>query len=146
MKTTTISTSDPIYEDAVTLRYDLFFRNFGFSKDVTRDEYEEDSIHFATTDEDRLIAYARLTHLGYQKYKISQIVVDPQFQRQGHGRAILVHAIGAAKNMGAKSFQLNAQLSARALYESLGFEGVGKVYGSKFTSIPHIKMTLKVDR
>ena len=142
MNTFEIIPDHHLYEEAVTLRYELFFRDFGLPKEITCDDHEPTSRHFVTSKEYELIAYARLTHTGDDVYRISQVVVRPERQRKGFGREILSHVINAARESGAKHIYLNSQTSVKGLYEGLGFKPEGEEYQVKLTGVPHVKMVM----
>ena len=144
MNTCQISTTEALYDKALSLRYELFFKDCNLSKEVLFDKLESNAIHVATSDESKLIAYARLSDLGGGGFKISQVVVDPQFQGLGYGKGILSFTIGLAKKEGAKEIQLNSRASAIGLYKELGFYEVGERYPSKTTNVPHVKMMLEI--
>lgn len=61
-------------------------------------------------------------------------VVSSQAAGRGIGRALAVHALGAAAELGYRSMQFNLVVStnhrAIALWESLGFETVGRLPGA----------------
>lgn len=95
------------------------------------------------THESELIASARLTELDHGRYKISQVVVVPELQGKGHGKAILNYAVGIAKKAGTKSIELNAQVKAKEQYCKLGFRELGEVRIVKLTGVPHITMLLE---
>lgn len=69
-----------------------------------------------------LCVYTTLT--GAKAY-LDHLVVAPESQRSGIGRALMEYAIGRAKDAGASRVDLTARASkqaAHALYRSLGFE------------------------
>lgn len=142
MITEPISMEAPVYQAALSLRYDLFFREHKLPRDIRLDELENSSIHIATTSGDNLIAYARLSDLGEGRYKISQVVVQPEHQGKGCGRTLLEAVVACAWEQGASVIELNARSFATGLCNGLGFIEVGEEYISEFTYVPHIKMEL----
>jgi predicted GNAT family N-acyltransferase len=142
MHITRLSTDQAFYEQALDLRHRLFFEEFDLPKGIEKDELESQSIHFGMTNNQSLLAYGRLTNLDSATFKISQVVVAPSKQRQGHGTALLKHIISYAQSNGASSIELNSQVTATPIYSSLGFKEIGAHYSSKTTGIPHVKMVL----
>ncbi|GAB5386998.1 MAG: GNAT family N-acetyltransferase [Aliiglaciecola sp.] len=142
MNVTQISTDQNFYEQALDLRYKLFFEEFGLPKGTEKDHFEAHSIHFGLTNKESLVAYRRLSNLGSSTFKISQVVVTPTKQRQGHGTALLRHIINYAQGNGARSIELNSQVAATSLYSNLGFHETGAHYPSRTTGVPHVKMVL----
>ncbi len=142
MGTKLISKDDLIYQEVLALRYNLFFREHDLPKDILFDELEETSTHIASTEGRDLIAYARLSDLGQSRYKISQVVVQPELQSRGHGNVLLKHVVACAWSKGATVIELNARSFATGLYKALGFVEVGEEYISEFTRVAHVKMEL----
>lgn len=137
-----LATDHDFYRQALALRYQLFFEKYDLPKSIVLDELESDSEHFGMIEENDLFAYGRLTEIAFEQYKISQVVVQPSLQRKGYGKVLLNAIIDVAKNAGAKKIELNAQVSAVAFYEGLGFEETGNTYPSKTTGLAHLKMVL----
>jgi len=137
-----ISTDEGFYQQAIELRYELFFKQFELPISIVQDELECISEHFAIGEGNDLLAYGRLTELNSREYKISQVVVRPSFQRKGYGKALLSSIIEFAKSAGAKRIELNSQVSAGKLYKGLGFVETGDIYSSKTTGVPHVRMVL----
>lgn len=129
-----------MYAQAVKLRYELFFKAFHLPESIVVDEWEAISIHVATDDTGSLVAYGRLSELETGVFKISQVVVRPELQRQGHASRLVTVLVNRAMTVGATRIELNAQVSARALYKRLGFFEAGPVYPSKTTGLPHVRM------
>jgi len=93
MEITEIEAASPLYDRALQLRYELFFKDFDLPKSVTADDLEGDSTHVALTNGDELLAYGRLSPLGDSTYRISQIVVEPSHRRQGYAIRIVIALI-----------------------------------------------------
>jgi len=142
MNISEISKEQIFYDIASSLRHKLFLKEYNLQISVTWEHHEEQSRHFIISVDEDLIAYARLTELHRAEYKISQVVVEPKHQGKGYGKAILKHLIDVAREVGAKSIELNSQVAAKELYRSLGFREVGEVSMVKLTGVPHIRMLL----
>lgn len=144
MEPSRIEPESNIYEQALDLRYELFFKKFKLPKSITIDELEETSEHFVIQKGATLVAYGRLTNLEGKIYKISQVVVQPSMQRSGHGTKLLQKMLSHAKSIGASRIELNSQVSVKSIYSRLGFTEFGDVYPSKSTGLPHVKMYLEL--
>lgn len=72
----------------------------------------------------RAVGCVALVYTGPERFSLAKMAVSPAAQGKGIGRALLRHAIGQAREMGALTLRLgsNTRLqSAIHLYESLGF-------------------------
>ena len=142
MKTIQITIDHDFYQQALDLRYELFFKEFDLPKDVVKDQLEDSSKHLGIALDNELIAYGRLTDLGSENYKISQVVVRTSLQGSGYGKELLKGIIKYAQSIGANSIELNSQVTAKPLYYKFGFKESGTQYPSKSTGIPHVRMVL----
>ncbi|MFM2478687.1 GNAT family N-acetyltransferase [Celerinatantimonas sp. MCCC 1A17872] len=136
--------TDDLYQEALDLRYDLFFRTPGLPREIMFDGLECSSIHVAVVDNDSLCAYGRLSEESPRRFKISQMVVRPNMQGQGLGTRVLTKLTHEALAKGAEEIYLNARLHAVSMYEKLGFQASGQSYVAKSTGVPHIKMIRRV--
>lgn len=130
------------HEQALDLRFELFFEKVGLSRDILFDGKEEKSQHIGLIQHNQLIAYGRLSPLENAQYQISQMVVAPEHQGKGHGKRVLAALIDNAKAEQALGIELNARITAMVLYESMGFEPLGDMFESASTKVKHIKMHL----
>jgi [ribosomal protein S18]-alanine N-acetyltransferase len=76
---------------------------------------------------EKIIGYA-VVMIAADEAHLLNITVAPDWQRQGHGRALLLHLISIAVTEFARSFFLEVRPSnpaGKALYESLGFKTIG---------------------
>jgi predicted GNAT family N-acyltransferase len=137
-----------LYHQALDLRYTLFFKDYGLDKSITADDLEGVSIHVVLSDGDKLIAYGRLSPLPIDEvsYRISQIVVEPDHQRNGYALIVLRELIRLATQRGGQTLVLNAQLEVIQLYKKLGFKEDGEIYVVKLTGVKHQRMVLAVNR
>lgn len=98
------------------------------------------TFHIAMSEGEELLAYGRLSPLDFGVFKISQLVVPKQHQRQGYASKLLQKLMELSASKGAHTLQLNSQVSVTALYQRLGFREVGEPYQSNLTGVEHIKM------
>ena len=75
MKVCCLEIGSSLYDDAIKLRYELFFKQHDLPLEIVSDKYEEESRHVAIVDNKSLIAYGRITFLNDHVCQLSQIVV-----------------------------------------------------------------------
>jgi predicted GNAT family N-acyltransferase len=127
------------------LRFEVFFKDFGFEISVTPDELEPVSRHFSIIKNNEVIAYGRLSRLPKSDdYRLSQIVVRADHRSTGLSLKILQKLIDEARQQHAKKLILSAQKTAQGLYEKFGFRSVDKPYLVKLTGVEHQKMELRL--
>ncbi len=141
-----IDTNSPFYQQALSLRYQLFFAEHELSKQILFDAQESHSSHLAAICQNTLVAYGRLSEIGNNTAQISQMVVCPKHQRRGLGSAIVDRLVEEARVLGATKVVLNARLDAINLYKKSHFLTTGEIYPSSSTGVPHIKMTLDITK
>jgi predicted GNAT family N-acyltransferase len=144
MKVCQLETGSRLYNDALKLRYELFFQQHGLPVDIVADAYEKESRHIAVVEGNSLIAYGRFSILSEDVCQLSQIVVKPEQQRKGYGTMVLKELIGLARRRGMKKIILNARTTATVLYEKLGFKRDGEIFPSMRTGTPHVQMYLTI--
>jgi GNAT superfamily N-acetyltransferase len=75
-----------------------------------------------------LLIMDNLGHLGARSALVEDVVVDPDFQGSGIGRAMMNHAVSEARVKGCYKVALSSNVKrerAHAFYESIGFERHG---------------------
>ena len=138
-----ITTEQAEYFQACQLRHQVFFAAHDLPFTILFDDQEAISFHVVITNSyNKVIAYGRLTATPNNNARISQMVVKPDYQRQGLGQQILLTLINLAKKRGANLIILEARTSAVRFYQKLGFETVSSEYPSKKTGVIHVNMKL----
>lgn len=128
------------YDRACQLRYELFFAEGNLPWEVVLDRRHTDYFHAAIVVQERVVAYGQLVPQSDRLYRICQMVVHPNYQRQNLGSKILYTLIEIAKQEGAIALILNARLTAVGFYQKLGFKPYGTPFPSTITGVPHITM------
>lgn len=85
------------------------------------------SLNYVLEDEGYIIGYIGVW-IMYEQSQITTIGVDPQYQRQGLGKAMMETVIDIAKQQDCEVMSLEVRISnekAISLYQSLGFQNVG---------------------
>lgn len=121
-----ISHIDKVYE-IEKLSYSNPWTKFGFLAE-TRNPF---SMPYVLIREDEIVGYIVLWDYG-ESLHIANITVHPNYRRRGYGRFMLKFAISKAREMGKRMLTLEVRESnepARKLYESEGFEAIGKING-----------------
>ena len=80
--------------------------------------------------ENRIAGYL-MASAAPQGMHITRIAVDPEFQRKGIGRALLIHLLTYGRRRGALRITVNTQHDnprSRRLYRSMGFSEMGESY------------------
>jgi predicted GNAT family N-acyltransferase len=73
--------------------------------------------------------------------KIGRMAVLKEYRGKGVGKRLLRRAVARAKQLGARTIYLNAQVSVIGFYEKLGFRAVGRMFDE--AGIAHRKMILE---
>ncbi len=103
---------------------------------------DQQSIHLWLTEEDKVVALARVCPAGTHMKEISIGRVITTVRGKGYGRQIMFHAIDVAiEHFDATLIDIEAQEYAKGFYESVGFKQSSDIF--MLDGIPHIKMTWK---
>jgi len=127
MNISQIQQGSSLYNKALVLRHQLFFKEQGLPMEILNDQQEREGIHIAITLKNELVAYGRLAELNNKEFQISQMVVAPAYQGQGYGKKILLKLMHIAQRKGATGMMLNARTTAVGFYQKEGFQEVGAV-------------------
>jgi GNAT superfamily N-acetyltransferase len=78
---------------------------------------------------------------GEDAVELEDLFVDPDWMRQGGGRALVLDVAAIARARGARKVEVTANQHARAFYTGVGFVGAGYV---QTTFGPAVRMHLDV--
>ena len=134
----------PEYHQACKLRYRLFFAEHDLPWEIVFDDRDADSFHAAVIIQGGVAAYGKLTPHKNLVYRLGQMVVEPNYQKQNLGRRIVLTLIDLAKQQGAIALTLNSRLSAVGFYQKFGFQTFGMEFPSATTGVMHIGMKKKL--
>ncbi len=134
-----ISRDSDFYEEALKIRYDLFFKDHNLPWEILFDGDELKSRHFVLLKDENIVSYGRLTQTD-DLVRFSQMVVASEFQSRGFGSILLRRMIEFSNELQVKEISLSARLSAVDFYSKQNFKTVGEVYKSKKTRVEHIEM------
>ena len=101
---------------------------------------DQNSIHLWLTEDEKVVALARVCPAGTHMQEISIGRVITTERGKGYGKQIMLHAIDAAVEcFGATLIDIEAQEYAKGFYEGVGFKQSSDIF--MLDGIPHIKMT-----
>ncbi|MGK7934957.1 MAG: GNAT family N-acetyltransferase [Xenococcaceae cyanobacterium] len=134
------------YQQATKLRYRLFYQKHNIPFESIFNLQEKQHLHLVITNkpQNKILAYGRLDRKSADEFQICQMVVEPEYQRQGLGTLILKTLTEVAINQGASLVTLNARVAKMKFYQRYGFEIMGEVFASSSTGVPHIKMQKQI--
>lgn len=116
----------------------VFIEEQNVPEDLEWDEFDDSSMHFLVTREDRPIACARLKPDG----QIGRMAVLAELRNEGIGSKLLQFVLQEAEEQKFKRVYLHAQLTAVPFYKKQGFIETGDIFYE--ANIPHREMLRKV--
>lgn len=132
------------YEETVALRDAVLRRPLGlvFTPEVLGEE--SDQLHLACYRDGRLVGCLLLKPVDASIVKMRQVAVADDAQRLGVGTAMVEASERLARELGFRTMELNARLSAVPFYERLAYAPVGDMFEE--VTIPHMKMAKDLTR
>jgi predicted GNAT family N-acyltransferase len=128
---------------ALAIRLRVFVKEQGVPREVELDCDDERALHLLACFGARAVGTARVV-VKREGAKIGRMAVLRSCRGKGVGKALLKHAVKAAREKGAKAIFLYAQVPVIGFYEKLGFCCTGPVFME--AGIPHRKMVLGRER
>ena len=123
-------------EDAKTIREEVFCIEQGFENEF--DELDDTSISLVLYLDDAPIATGRLTKVDPATYQIGRVAVRKLYRGRGVGSYLMEFLCVKARELGAKTALVHAQLDKRAFYNRLGFYEFGGGVIDYDEGVPHI--------
>ena len=105
------------------------------------DGKDQKALHLIGSNEDKIVAYARLFKSGdyFDEASIGRVVVGTQYRDRKWGHELMQEAImGIKAHFQTKKITISAQLYLQKFYESHGFVVTSETYLED--DIPHIEM------
>jgi predicted GNAT family N-acyltransferase len=139
--TVTVRTArDPAeVEAAKELRVKVFCDEQGVDASEELDEFDDLATHLIAVDETGVLATCRLREVDAGAWKLERMAVGRDSRDLGVGARLLAGAEREARDAGAATMVLNAQVGARRFYASHGYEPEGETFME--AGIEHIRMT-----
>ena len=132
------SKDDPVYQDALSVRTDVFVEEQDVPADLEVDEHESDAIHFVAYDGVDPIGAARLRRPDEETGKVERVAVRSAYRDRHVGTALMQRLESVARDRGLETMRLHSQIQAAPFYARFGYERVGEQFLE--ADIPHIKM------
>ena len=122
---------------AFLIRQDVFIREQGIPHEEEFDGLDDGAVHYLALTHGKPAGTMRIVREGSDMI-IQRLAVLSGFRNTGIGSALLEHALGLARETGAGSVIIHAQVSRRTFYGRFGFREEGQVF--RDCGIPHIRM------
>jgi predicted GNAT family N-acyltransferase len=138
MEIRTIETGSEAYNHMIDLRIRVLLDPIGIPASFIDRKKEEDDIHIAAFDMDKMIGCCVLTRLNDQTVQLRQMAVDSSAREKGTGRSIIEFAEVIAIEKGYKLLMMHARDTVIDFYKKNGY----RISGEKFfeVGIGHYRM------
>ena len=127
--------------DCYIVRKKVFIEEQGFNEEAEFDDIDAYAYHLLLTDSGNPVATARLFDEGHG-FHCGRICVLKEYRGKNLGIDIMNEIEKKAKELGADSLELSAQIQASPFYAKAGYEKFGEEYLDEHC--PHIMMKKKV--
>ena len=118
------------YDELVELRYKVLLGPLGLKfLDSFRDK-EISYLHIGCIEslDDKLVGGLILAPVNDKEIRLMQVAVDPVYQGEGIGKALVSYAEKRAKEAGYSKIVMHAMLSVVNFYEKLGYHQEGDLF------------------
>ena len=122
-------------EEEKMIRETVFIDEQNFKTEF--DEIDDIATHIVMYLDNQPVGCCRL-YKQDNEYHIGRIAVLKPYRGKGYGEKILLNAERVAKEKGADSISLSAQVRASGFYEKLGYKKHGEIYFDEYCE--HIAM------
>jgi predicted GNAT family N-acyltransferase len=122
---------------ALDLRREVFVDEQGVALQEDRDGRDDDALHLVAFLDGALVGTCRLLLSG-DRVKLGRMVVKATARGRGIAGLLLAEADARARDLGAATVVLGAQLTATGVYERAGYERYGDVFDD--AGIDHVMM------
>ena len=140
-----ITIAEPAYETMRHWHYRLFFAPHGLAPTVIDPAAERPFYHLVAVGEaETAVGYGQLQPQTDGSGIIRQMVVRPEWQKQGIGQQLVSRLVEKAVELGLNRVTLAARTDAVGFYERLGFVPTGGVFASLLTAVPHLPMQRRI--
>jgi predicted GNAT family N-acyltransferase len=122
---------------ALDLRREVFVDEQGVAIEEDRDGRDDQALHLVAFDGGELVGTCRLLVDG-DRIKLGRMVVKATARGRGIAGLLLAEADARARDLGARTIVLGAQLTATGVYERAGYVAYGDVFDD--AGIDHVMM------
>lgn len=119
---------NPVYQDALQIRKDVFIAEQEIDPQVELDGTDEDKMHYVGYVDDQPVTTARIDMLAGNRVKIQRVATEKTARHHGYAGELIKQIIVDAKKSDVTRVELDAQLTAMAFYQELGFEPIGESF------------------
>ena len=130
------------FDDAKAVRLAVFCDEQGYDPAAEFDELDAYATHLAVYDGAKPIATGRVLPPEDGVCKIGRIAVLQPYRGRSVGRYLVEDLIEAARQQGADTIRVDAQVQAMPFYQKLGFDSYGEEHPDGH--IPHMYMERKL--
>lgn len=127
--------TNTLSEDEKMIRETVFIEEQKFK--IEFDDTDDIATHIVMYIDNNPVGCCRL-YKRENEYHIGRIAVLKPYRGKGDGEKILLEAEKVAKEKGADSISLSAQVRASGFYEKLGYKKHGEIYFDEYCE--HIAM------
>ena len=127
--------TNTLSEDEKMIRETVFIEEQKFK--IEFDDTDDIATHIVMYLDNQPVGCCRLFKQD-NEYHIGRIAVLKPYRGKGYGEKILLNAERVAKEKGADSISLSAQVRASGFYEKLGYKKHGEIYFDEYCE--HIAM------
>lgn len=105
------------------------------------DDTDQSAFHVMVTEDDKMVAYARVFPKGikYKEASIGRVVTSPAVRGKGYGIPLMESAMDYLITLGEDKIIISAQAYAKAYYAKFGFKPTDKEPYLE-DGIPHLEM------
>jgi len=119
---------NPCYQDALAIRKEVFINEEGIDPKDELDGTDEDKMHYVGYVADKPVTTARIDMLAGNRVKIQRVATVADERKKGYSGELIKQIIKDAQQSDVAHIQLDAQLTALAFYQELGFVAVGETF------------------
>lgn len=130
-----LKVTNTLSEDEKMIRETVFIDEQKFK--IEFDDTDDIATHIVMYIDNNPVGCCRL-YKQENEYHIGRIAVLKPYRGKGYGEKILLNAERVAKEKGADSISLSAQVRASGFYEKLGYKKHGEIYFDEYCE--HIAM------
>lgn len=127
--------TNTLSEDEKMIRETVFIEEQKFK--IEFDDTDDIATHIVMYIDNNPVGCCRL-YKQENEYHIGRIAVLKPYRGKGYGEKIVLNAERVAKEKGADSISLSAQVRASGFYEKLGYKKHGEIYFDEYCE--HIAM------
>ncbi len=131
--------TNTLSEDEKMIRETVFIEEQKFK--IEFDDTDDIATHIVMYIDNNPVGCCRL-YKQENEYHIGRIAVLKPYRGKGYGEKILLNAERVAKEKGADSISLSAQVRASGFYEKLGYKRHGEIYFDEYCE--HIAMKKEI--